>query len=402
VPLDVQAVRAQFPSLSRDELAYLDNASTTHKPRAVLDAVHDAYENRCANVHRGVHALSQAATEAYEGARDRVQRFIGAAARDEIVLTSGTTASINLVAQSYGRMRLRPGDRVLVSEMEHHSNLVPWQLVAEATGAVVDKLPITDAGAIDMAALDRALATRPAIVAVTHVSNSLGTINDVAEITRRAHAVDAVVVVDGAQAVAHRPVDVQALDCDFYAFSAHKMYGPTGVGVLYGRRAILESMPPWQGGGDMILSVSFEGTTFNELPYRLEAGTPNIAGVIGLGAAMAWLEAVGLEAASAHETALARAAEEALTALPGLRIIGTATHKAPVVSFVLDDIHPHDVGTLLDGKGVAVRTGHHCTQPVMDRFGIAATTRASFAVYNTAREVERLVEGVKHVQETFA
>ncbi len=400
--LDVHALRAEFPSLAREELAYLDNASTTHKPRAVLDAVRDAYEHRCANVHRGVHTLSQAATEAYEGARDRVQRFIGAERREEVILTSGTTAALNLVAQSYGRMRLSPGDRVLVSEMEHHSNLVPWQLVAQATGARVDKLPVTDEGELDMDALDRALESGPAIVAVTHVSNSLGTINDVAEVARRAHAANAVVVVDGAQAVAHRPVDVQALGCDFYAFSAHKMYGPTGVGVLYGRMDLLEAMPPWQGGGDMILSVSFDGTTFNALPYKFEAGTPNIAGVIGLGAAVDWLDRVGLEAAATHEAALARAAEEALSTLPGLRIVGTARDKAPVVSFVLDDIHPHDVGTLLDGRGVAVRTGHHCTQPVMDRFDIAATTRVSFAVYNTAHEVERLVDGVKHVQETFA
>lgn len=399
---DVKGLRAQFPSLAREALAYLDNASTTHKPRAVLDAVTDAYVNRCANVHRGVHALSQAATEAYEGTRDEVARFIGAERREEVIFTSGTTAAINLVAQTYGRRRLGPGQRVLVSEMEHHSNLVPWQLVAEATGSEVEKLPITDDGSIDMAALDLALAAGTAIVAVTHVSNSLGTINDVAAIAGRAHDAGAIVVVDGAQAVAHRKVDVSALGCDFYAFSAHKMYGPTGVGVLYGRRDLLESMPPWQGGGDMILSVSFERTTYNDLPYKFEAGTPNIAGVIGLGAAVRWLEAVGFDEIEAHEAELARLAEGALAALPGLRIIGTAASKAPVISFVLDGVHPHDVGTLLDGEGVAVRTGHHCTQPVMARFGIDATTRASFAVYNTLREVERLVNGVMRVQETFA
>jgi len=402
VAQDVKGLRAQFPSLAREALAYLDNASTTHKPRAVLDAVTDAYVNRCANVHRGVHALSQAATEAYEGTRDEVARFIGAERREEVIFTSGTTAAINLVAQTYGRRRLGPGQRVLVSEMEHHSNLVPWQLVAEATGSEVEKLPITDDGSIDMAALDLALAAGTAIVAVTHVSNSLGTINDVAAIAGRAHDAGAIVVVDGAQAVAHRKVDVSALGCDFYAFSAHKMYGPTGVGVLYGRRDLLESMPPWQGGGDMILSVSFERTTYNDLPYKFEAGTPNIAGVIGLGAAVRWLEAVGFDEIEAHEAELARLAEGALAALPGLRIIGTAASKAPVISFVLDGVHPHDVGTLLDGEGVAVRTGHHCTQPVMARFGIDATTRASFAVYNTLREVERLVNGVMRVQETFA
>lgn len=402
--MDPYALRAAFPALALEingrPIAYLDSASTTQKPRAVLDAIQRAY-TRCANVHRGVHQLSERATEAYEAARDEVRAFIGASSRDEIIFTGGTTAAINLVAQSYGRSHVRPGDRVIVSEMEHHSNLVPWQLLCEAQGAELSMLPIDDDGALDLDALSDRLTERTRIVAVAHASNSLGTVNDIAAVAEMTHDAGAVVVVDGAQAVPHFPVDVSALGCDFYAFSGHKLYGPSGIGVLYGRRALLEKMPPWQAGGDMVLTVSFARTTFSPLPYKLEAGTPHIAGAIGLGAAITWLRGIDWESLIAHEAALLARATEALRAQPDVRLLGTAPTKAPVLSFVMDGIHAHDVGTILDLEGVAVRTGHLCTQPVMDRFGVPATTRVSFAAYNAFEDVERLVAGLERVRETF-
>ena len=396
-------MRAAFPALELEvhghPLAYLDNASTTQKPRAVLDAVQRAYVSQCANVHRGVHHLSEVATDAFEGTRDLVRGFVGAAEREEIVFTRGATEAINLVAQSYGRSHVRAGDQVLVSEMEHHSNLVPWQLLCNEVGAELRMLPMDAHGEL---VLGGGFDQRTRIVAVTHASNSLGTINDVETIVGMAHDVGAVVVVDGAQAAAHIPIDVAALGCDFYAFSGHKMYGPTGTGVLYGKRELLEVMPPWQGGGDMILTVSFEGTAFNRPPHKFEAGTPNIAGIIGLGAAVSWLKELGVLAAAAHEAALLTYATKALGAEPDVRIFGSSRQKVPVISFLLGDVHAHDVGTVLDMEGIAVRTGHHCTQPVMDHFGIAATVRASFAVYNTTDEVDRLVNALARVRETFA
>ncbi|MEM9694997.1 MAG: cysteine desulfurase [Myxococcota bacterium] len=375
-------------------LAYLDNASTTHKPKAVLDAVMQAYLG-AANVHRGVHSLSQRATARYEGARDLIRDFVGAEHREEVIFCRGATEAVNLVAQTWGRAAIGAGDTILVSEMEHHSNLVPWQMLAEERGASVAKIPIDETGALALDALASALAPgRVKLVAVTHVSNSLGTVNDIAAISALAHRYGAKVMVDGAQAAAHLPLDVVGLGCDFYALSAHKFFGPTGIGVLYGRREWLESAGAWQGGGDMILSVTFEGTEFNALPHRLEAGTPHIAGAIGMGAAVEWLGALDATAVRAHEEGLRRQAEASLADVAGLRIIGRAPDKAPVVSFVVDDIHPHDLGTVLDLEGVAVRTGHHCTQPVMDRFLVDATVRVSFAAYNTEDEIERLVVAV--------
>jgi len=400
-----ESLRSQFPALAQrihgHPLVYLDNAATSQKPQAVLDAIRDAYVHRCGNVHRGVHHLSQAATSAYEGARDRVAAFLSVDSREEIVFTRGTTEAINLVAQAIGGQRLSAGDNVVVSEMEHHSNIVPWQLIAEARGVELRVLPFDDDGQLRLDLLDQVLDGRTRFVAVAHVSNTLGTVNDVRHIAEAAREVGALTVVDGAQAVAHLPVDVPALGCDFYAFSAHKIYGPTGVGVLWGRRELLEAMPPWQGGGDMILSVSFAGSTWADLPHKLEAGTPNIAGVIGLGAALEWVEGVGLPAIAAHGQALLRRATEALEALEDVRLIGRAPNKAPVLSFLLDDLHPHDVGTILDMQGIAVRTGHHCTQPTMDHYGISATVRASFAAYNDERDVDRLVAGLELVRETF-
>jgi cysteine desulfurase/selenocysteine lyase len=401
--LDVARVRADFPALHQQvngrPLVYLDNAATTQKPQPVLDALLGFYRRDCANVHRGVHALSQRATDAYEGARETVARFLNARPR-EIVFTRGTTEAINLVAYSYGS-RLLPGDEILITELEHHSNIVPWQMLAERTGARLRVAPIDDRGEIILEEFQRLLGPRTRIVAVAHVSNALGTVNPVEEICRLAHTYGARVLVDGAQAVPHLAVDVRALDCDFYAFSGHKIYGPTGIGVLFGRWELLEAMPPYQGGGDMIRSVTFEKTLYNDPPYRFEAGTPHIAGAIGLAAAIEYVTRLGLEEIRRHEQQLLEAATRALEEIPGVRIVGTAAHKAAVVSFVLDGVHPHDVATVLDHEGVAVRAGHHCAQPLMERFGLPATTRASFALYNTLEEVDALARAVRRARELF-
>jgi cysteine desulfurase/selenocysteine lyase len=404
--LDPAALRAQFPILHRPvrgkPLVYLDNAATSQKPAAVLEAMRRYYEEDNANVHRGVHLLSEKATRAFEEARVKVARFIGAPDPREVIFTRGTTESVNLVAQSFGRSRVAAGDEVLVTEMEHHSNLVPWQLLCEEKGARLRVVPVTDAGDLDLDALERLLGPRTRLLAVTQVSNALGTVNPIPEIVERAHAKGVPVLVDGAQGVPHLGFDVGAAGADFYAFSGHKMYGPTGSGVLWGRREHLEAMPPWQGGGDMIESVSFEKTTFNALPYKFEAGTPPIAEAVGLGAAVDWIAAVGQAAIAAHEHALVEQAVAALAEVPELRFFGRPRRRAGVVSFLLGDVHPHDVATILDRRGIAVRAGHHCAQPLMRRFGVAATTRASFAAYNTAADVDALVRGLHAVREVFA
>lgn len=401
---DVMRLRGDFPILERrvhgKPLVYLDNAATSQKPRCVIEREARYYAETNANVHRGIHSLSQEATDAYEGARDEVQRFVNAAKREEIVFVRGTTEAINLVAASFGQ-RLKPGDEILITGMEHHSNIVPWQLLCERSGAVLRIASITDAGELNLESFERRLGPHTRIVAITHVSNALGTINPVREMITLAHAHGAVALVDGAQAAPHLPVDVQALDCDFYAFSGHKLYGPTGIGVLYGKAALLESMPPWQGGGDMIRQVTFARSTWNDLPYKFEAGTPNIAGAIGLGAAINYVAGIGLDAIAAHEHALLQHATALAPEVPGLRLIGTAPEKSGILSFVLDDVHAHDVGTILDHEGVAVRTGHHCAMPVMERFGVPATVRASFALYNTAAEVDALFAALVKVREVF-
>jgi cysteine desulfurase/selenocysteine lyase len=403
--LDVEAVRRQFPVLGETvngrPLVYLDSAASAQKPRAVIDAESAVYERSYANIHRGVHRLSMLATDAYEKARDKVRRFLGAGESREIVLLRGTTEAVNLVAQSWGRRNVGAGDEVLITGLEHHSNIVPWQMLCEEKGASLRVAPIDDAGEVDMEAFVRLLSPRTRLVAVSHVSNALGTVNPVRRMCDLAHAAGAVVLVDGAQAVPHLEVDVRAIGCDFYAFSGHKVYGPSGTGALYGRESLLEAMPPWQGGGDMIASVTFEKTTWNELPYKFEAGTPNIAGGIALGAAVDWVEKTGLPAIAAHEHDLLLHGTRLLEEIPGLRIVGTAREKAGVLSFVLDGVHPHDVGTILDHEGIAVRTGHHCAQPVMDRYAIPATTRASLAAFNTREELEALARGIRKVQEMF-
>jgi cysteine desulfurase/selenocysteine lyase len=403
--LDVEAIRREFPVLGETvhgkPLVYLDSAASAQKPQAVIDAERSVYERSYSNIHRGVHRLSMLATDAYEGARAKVQRFLGAAASREIVLLRGTTEAVNLVAQSYGRRHVGRGDEVLVTGLEHHSNIVPWQLLCEEKGGVLRAAPIDDAGEVDLAAFERLLSPRTRIVSFAHVSNALGTVNPVRRMTELAHAAGAVVMVDGAQAAPHLPLDVVAIGCDFYAFSGHKVYGPSGVGALYGKSALLEAMPPWQGGGDMIASVTFERSTWNELPYKFEAGTPNIAGGIALGAAIDWVERVGKDAIAAHEHELLLHGTRVLGEIPGLRIVGTAREKAGVLSFVLEGVHPHDAGTILDYEGIAVRTGHHCAQPVMDRFGIPATTRASLACFNTREELDALARGIRKVQEMF-
>ena len=404
--LDPARVRGDFPILARlvhgRPLVYLDNAATTQKPRAVVAAEARFYEERNANVHRGVHLLSQEATDAYEAARAAVARFVGAASPSEIVFTRGTTESVNLVAASLGRATVRAGDEVLLTEMEHHSNIVPWQMLCEAVGASLRVLPFDDRGVLDLDRLDDLLTERTRVVAVVQVSNALGTENPVEEIARRAHAVGARVLVDGAQAVPHRPVDVRALGCDFYAFSGHKIYGPMGIGVLYGRQDVLATMPPWQGGGDMIRRVSFAKTTYADPPARFEAGTPNVAGAVGLAEAIRYVEAIGLEAIAAHEHDLLEHGSARLAEVPGLRILGTAPRKSAVLSFVLSGVHPHDVGTVLDQEGIAVRTGHHCAHPVMEHFGVPATTRASLGLYNTRQDLDALVEGLAKVREVFS
>ena len=404
-PYDVQRVRRDFPILSRmvngQHLVYLDSAASSQRPLAVIRAVEHYETSSHANVHRGVHALSQEATEAFEGARDRVRRFINARSTHEVIFVRGTTEGINLVAQSFGRSRLMKGDEILISALEHHGNIVPWQLVAEQTGATLKVAPINRRGELEFDQFEALLSPRTKIVGIAHVSNALGTILPVKRVIDAAHAHGAVVLVDGAQAVPHARVDVRALDADFYAFSSHKLYGPTGIGVLYGRERLLDLMPPWQGGGDMIKAVTFERTTFNDLPWKFEAGTPNISGAVGLAAAIDYLEGLGLEAVAAHEQHLLKLATAQLLEVPGVEIIGTAAHKASVVSFTMTGVHPHDIGTILDSEGVAVRTGHHCAMPVMDFFQIPATARASFACYNTEEEVARLVAALRKVREVF-
>jgi cysteine desulfurase / selenocysteine lyase len=404
-PFDIKSVRGDFPILSTHvrgkELVYLDNAATTQKPRAVIDRIVRYYERENSNVHRGVHYLSEIATVAYEDVRRIVKEFIGARNEKEIVFTRGTTEGINLVAQSWGRKNIGAGDEVLISAIEHHSNIVPWQLLCDEKGAKVRVVPVNDRGELLMDEYERMLTDRVKIVAVGHISNALGTINPIKRITDLAHAAGAVVLIDGAQGIPHGSVDVGAIDCDFYAFSSHKVYGPTGVGVLYGKEALLDSMPPWQGGGDMILSVSFEKTTYNALPYKFEAGTPNIADVVGFGAALRYVESLGVEKIQAWEHDLLTYATVRLEEIDRLRIIGTAAEKASVISFVLEGVHPHDIGTILDQEGIAVRTGHHCAQPLMMRFNVPATGRASFGLYNTREEVDRLVDGLQRVLEVF-
>jgi len=402
---DVERVRADFPALHQEShghpLVYLDNAATTQKPLAVIDAVRTFYERDCSNVHRGVHLLSQRATVAYEQARTTIKNHIGAADSREIVFTRSTTEGINLVAASFVRPRLEAGDEVLISTMEHHSNIVPWQLLCEERGATLKVIPIDDDGDIILEEYERLLSERTKIVGVVHVSNALGTINPVAKMIELAHARGVPVLIDGAQALPHLSVDVRELDCDFFVCSAHKAYGPTGIGALYGKREHLMEMVPYQGGGDMILSVSFEGTTFNEPPHRFEAGTPNIEGAIGFAAALHFVDSLGLDNIADHETQLLAEATEKVLALPGVRLIGSARHKASVLSFVMEGVHPHDIGTILDSEGVAVRAGHHCAQPVMARYGLSATVRASFAPYNTSQEIDALVAGLEKVREVF-
>jgi cysteine desulfurase/selenocysteine lyase len=403
--LDVARVRAEFPALHQEShghpLVYLDNAATTQKPLAVINAVRTFYERDCSNVHRGVHLLSQRATVAYEQARTAIKTHIGANDSREIVFTRSTTEGINLVAASFVRPRLEADDEVLISTMEHHSNIVPWQLLCEERGAKLRVIPINDEGEIILEEYERLLSDRTKIVGIVHVSNALGTINPVREMIELAHARGIPVLLDGAQALPHLPIDVRELDCDFFVCSAHKVYGPTGIGALYGKREHLLEMVPYQGGGDMILSVTFEGTKFNEPPHRFEAGTPNIEGAIGFAAALKYLDTHDLEAIVGHESELLSRATEAVLAVPGVRLVGTARHKASVLSFVMDGIHPHDIGTILDTEGVAVRAGHHCAQPLMARYGLSATVRASFALYNTTQEIDALVAGLHKVREVF-
>ena len=403
---DISSLRADFPALHQEvhgkPLAYLDSAASSQRPQAVIDAMvhHERYDH--ANVHRGVHQLSQRSTEAYEGARGKISAYINAADSAEIIFTRGATESINLVAASLGQTRLGPGDEVLVTRMEHHSNIVPWQLICQRTGARVIPAPITETGELDRDGFTARLNNNTKIVALGHISNALGTINPLQDLIAEAHEAGALVSIDGAQAGPHLRIDVRALDCDFYSLSGHKMFGPTGIGILYGKRALLEAMPPYQGGGEMILTVSFEETTYNALPHKFEAGTPNITGAIGLGAAIDYLNAIDFDALAAHEQDLLEYATSELLQLPGARIIGTAAHKASVLSFLLDKIHAHDLGTVVDREGVAIRTGHHCAMPVMDFFGVPATARASFALYNNRDDVDRLMHGLRQALEMFS
>ncbi len=403
--LDVQRIRQDFPILQQrihgKPLVYLDNAASTQKPQVVIDTVSRYYETINANIHRGVHRLSEQATQAYEDARVKVQRFLNAAQAREIIFVRGTTEAINLVANSYGRQHVKTGDEVLITHMEHHSNIVPWQILCETQGAKLRVAPISDDGELLLDEFEKLFTPRTKIVSVVHVSNTLGTVNPVRRLVAMAHGRGIPVLLDGAQAVPHLSVDVQELDCDFYAFSGHKLFGPTGTGVLYGKAKLLEAMPPYQGGGDMISSVTFEKTTYNVLPYKFEAGTPNIAGPIGLGAAIDYVNALGLDAISSYEQDLLDYATVELKKVPGVRIIGNAKEKAGAISFVLDGVHPHDIGTILDQEGIAIRTGHHCTMPLMDRFGVPATARAALAFYNTKEEVDALIAGLIRVKEVF-
>ncbi|HXW56158.1 MAG TPA: cysteine desulfurase [Candidatus Cybelea sp.] len=404
--LDVERVRADFPILHQPvrglPLVYLDNAATSQKPRVVIESIRHYYELDNANIHRGVHYLSERATEDYERARRAAQRFVNAAQASEIVFVRGTTEAINLVAQTYARKQVRAGDEVLITALEHHSNIVPWQILSEEKGAKLRVAPINDRGELLLDEFEALLGPKTRIVALPHVSNALGTINPLARLIEMAHRANVPVLVDGAQAAPHLPIDVQALDCDFYAFSGHKVYGPTGIGVLYGKAALLDAMPPYQGGGDMISSVTFEKTLYNKLPYKFEAGTPNVSGAVGLGTALEYVTQIGIDRIAAHENELLAYATAAFANLQHVRLIGTAREKASVISFTMNGVHPHDIGTILDREGIAVRTGHHCAQPLMHRFGIDATVRASFAMYNTKREADRLIEGIEKVRGVFA
>ena len=403
---DVEKVREDFPALRQmvhgRPLVYLDNAATAQKPRAVMRALEQFYCEDCSNIHRGVHQLSERATECYECSRGKLQRWLNARDAAEIIFVRGATEAINLVAHAYGRKFVGAGDEVIISGMEHHSNIVPWQILRDLTGAKLRVIPITDSGELQLEEYEKLLGPKTKLVSIVHISNALGTVNPVKQIIERAHAFGIPVLVDGAQAAPHVKVDVQELGADFYVFSGHKLYGPTGVGVLYGRRELLEQMPPYQGGGDMISSVTFERTTYNRLPYKFEAGTPNIAGGIGLGAAVDYLEKLGMENIAAYESELLAYATRSVASVPDVRIIGTAREKAGAISFLIGEVHPHDIGTILDQEGIAIRAGHHCAQPVMERFGIPATARASFAFYNTHEEVDRLVQGIYKVREVFA
>ena len=405
-PFDVRKIREDFPILKQrvhgKPLVYLDNGATSQKPQAVIDALLHFYTQDCSNIHRGVYQLSERATQAYEDARVKLQKFLNAAEAREIVFVRGSTEAINLVAQTFGRQNLRAGDEILITAMEHHSNIVPWQILAEEKGCRLRVGPINDRGELILDEFEKLLNDRTRLVGVAHVSNALGTINPVKQIVEMAHARNIPVLVDGAQAAPHLKVDVRALGCDFYAISGHKMFGPTGIGALYGKANLLESMPPYQGGGDMILSVTFEKTIYNHIPNKFEAGTPNIAAAIGLGAAVDYLTRIGMENIASYEHALLTYATEAIGQVPGVRLIGTAREKAGVISFLLEGIHPHDVGTVLDQEGIAVRTGHHCAQPVMERFGVPATVRASLAFYNTKQEINTLAAGLEHVKAMFA
>lgn len=402
VALDVDAIRRDFPILHQQvngkPLVYLDNAASSQRPQVVIDAISSYYERDHANVHRGVHTLSQRATDAYEGAREVIRHFINAADTKEVIFVRGTTEAINLVAQSYARPRLKPGDEILISALEHHANIVPWQLVCEQTGASLKVIPIDTTGQIVYSAFEKLIGPRTKLLALAHVSNALGTIIPVEKFIAQAKQLGVPVLLDGAQGVPHSAVDVRALDCDFYCFSSHKMCGPTGVGILYGKKQLLEQMPPWQGGGDMILTVSFEKTTYNQLPWKFEAGTPNISGAIGLAAAIRYLQQIGMQRIAAYEQQLLDYAQQRLLEVPGLRLVGTAPHKAAVVSFTLEGVHPHDIGTILDTEGVAIRTGHHCAMPVMDFFKIPATARASMSFYNTFEEIDALVSALNRAR----
>ena len=402
---DVERIRDDFPILMQrvhgKPLVYLDNAATSQKPTAVIDTLARYYTEENSNVHRGIHSLSQLATQHYEDARGKIRRFINASDDQEIIFVRGTTEGINLVAQSYGRQHVGEGDEIIISTMEHHSNIVPWQILCQERGARLLVIPINDDGELLMDEYEKLLSPRTKLVSVVHLSNALGTINPVERIVEMAHSYGAPVLLDGAQSVSHTPIDVQKMGCDFFAFSGHKIYGPTGIGVLYGKRELLESMPPYQGGGDMIKSVSFEKTTYNSLPYKFEAGTPNIAGVIGLGTAIDYVNNLGLGSISSHEQQLLEYGTHRLSEIGSLRLIGTAKEKASVLSFCIEGIHPHDIGTILDTEGIAIRTGHHCTQPLMDRFGVPATARASLAFYNTKEEIDALVKGIDKVMDVF-
>lgn len=404
--LDVEKIRRDFPILHTQarghNLVYLDNAATSQKPQAVIDALVCYYESGNANIHRGVHYLSEKATQEFEEGRATVQRFVNAANPGEIVFARGTTEAINLVAQTWGRANIRHGDEIVVSAMEHHSNIVPWQIVCEQQGANLRVAPVNDAGELIFAEFEKLLGRKTKLVAMAHVSNALGTVNPVAKIVEAAHRVNARVLLDGAQAVPHMSVDVCAIDCDFYAFSGHKIYGPTGIGILYGKAELLDAMPPYQGGGDMISSVTFEKTLYNRVPQKFEAGTPHVSGSIGLGAALQYVNAIGIDRIARHEKQILAYGTRRLQEIPGLRLIGTAQEKEGILSFVLEGIHPHDIGTVLDQEGIAIRTGHHCAQPLMERFGVPATARASLALYNTMEEIDALANGLQKVREVFA